>query len=70
MKKPYISLIEINKDIIPDHPLSTATLKRHFKGKDMCKWLAATHSELEEEDAVRQLAWAQEHEHLTVQNWL
>ncbi|RPB03402.1 hypothetical protein L873DRAFT_1787174 [Choiromyces venosus 120613-1] len=52
-KKPHISLAEINENIIPDHLLTTGTLKRHFKEKDMHKWLAAIHPELEEKDTTR-----------------
>ena len=37
---------------------------------DMHKWVAASRSELEKEDATRRLAWAREHEHLSAEDWL
>ncbi|RPA92159.1 hypothetical protein L873DRAFT_1794432 [Choiromyces venosus 120613-1] len=51
-KNPQILLEEINKNIIPENPVSESTLKQLFKEIDIHKWLAAFCPELEEKDAV------------------
>jgi len=67
-----ISLDKLNNNILSqgDKPLSSSTLYHRFKEKDMKKWMAASRTELEAEDARKQLAFAADHRNLSIDNWL
>jgi len=65
---PRISLDELNNNILStgDKPLSSSTIHHRFKEKDMKKWMAASRTELEAEDARKPLAFALEHRNLSI----
>jgi len=69
---PRISLDELSNNILSrgDKLLSSSTLNRHFKEKDMKKWMHASWIELEAKDVRKQLAFAIEHRNLSIDDWL